>query len=210
MLTIVYNFFASRSYEWGTAAVSATVISSAGTVLYAVLLLWKRRRIARMRKGSSTRANLYSEQSYYTNYIPNMYPSAVRTASLPPQAPVHEDDPVNQQMALLMLRDARPSPDASSSTFRIDLPEDREEQDNFGGGQELVGTPQQSHTAAWTRDRANSRPNSLGENQAWQQWQDRGRTQHRPSNSDLNSNHSRGLSREERRREIELGQAVRP
>ncbi|KZM20329.1 uncharacterized protein EKO05_0007037 [Ascochyta rabiei] len=205
LATLLYNFLVSRSYEWGRAAVSATVTSGAGTILYAALLFWKRRRIARVRKGATQRSNLYSEQSYYENYIPNMYPSAVRTASQPPLAPVNEDDPVNQQMALLMLRDARPSPDANSSTFRIDLPEDREELERFERSQELVGTPQQSHNAVWTRDRANSRPDSLSESQAWQQWHGRGRTQHRPSSSDLRSNHSRGLSREERRREIELG-----
>lgn len=204
LVILLYNFLASRSYEWGRAATSAAVTSGAGTILYTGLLLWKRRHIVRMRKGPTQRSNFYSEPTFYENYIPNMYPSAVRTASQPPQVPMNEDDPVNQQMASLMLRDARPSPDANSSTFRIDLPEDREEQDRFMRSQELVGTPQQSHNAVWTRDRANSRPESLGENQAWQHWQDRGRTQHRPSNSDLRSNHSRGPSREERRREIEL------
>ncbi|KAF2622532.1 hypothetical protein BU25DRAFT_425697 [Macroventuria anomochaeta] len=204
LVVIIYNFLATRSYKWSTAAISATVLSGFATALYAGLLFWKRRIIARRRKSASQRSNLYSEQSYYTNYISNMYPSAVLAESQPLQPPVNEDDPVNQQMRLLMLRDARPSPDANSSTFRIDLPEDREEQERHERSQELVGTPQQSHVP-WTRDRANSRQDSLSENQAWQQWQDRGRTQHRPSNSELRSNHSRGLSREERRREIELG-----
>lgn len=172
-------------------------------MLYTVLLWWKRRIVARRRTSSAQRSNLYSEQSYYTNYIPNMYPAAVRGESPLPPVPVNDDDQVNQQMRLLQLRDARPSPDATSSTFRIDLPEDTEERERFARSQELVGTPQPSHVP-WTRDRANSRPDSLGENQAWQQWQDRGRQQHRPSSSDLR-NHSRGLSREERRREIELG-----
>lgn len=88
----------------------------------------------------------------------------------------------------------------------IALPEDTEERERLERherSQELVGTPQQSHKP-WTRDRTD-RPDSLGEGQAWQHWQDRGRTQHRPSDSDLRSSHSRGLSREERRREIELG-----
>lgn len=133
-----------------------------------------------------------------------MYPGAVRGESLPSSVPVNDDDPVNQQMRLLMLRDARPSPDATSSTFRIDLPEDTEERERFARSQELVGEPQPSHVP-WTRERADSRPDNLSENQAWQQWQDRGRPQHRPSSTDLRSNHSRGLSREERRREIELG-----
>ena len=176
-------------------------------MLYASLLWWKRRQIARRRNAVSQRSNLYSEQSFYTNYIANTYPTAVRTESQPPPLLSTEDDSINQRMALLIPRDARPSPDATSSTFRIDLPVDAEERERLERherSQELVGTPQQSHKP-WTRDRADSRPDSLGETQAWQQWNDRGRTQHRPSNSDLRSNHSRGLSREERRREIELG-----
>lgn len=179
------------------------MLSGTGTILYASLLFWKRRHIARMRKGTPPR--LYSEQSWYTNYNVNMYPAAVRGASLPPTVSGHEYDPVNQQMALLMLRE---SPDANNSTYRIDLPEDREDQQRLARSQELVGTPQQSHRAAYSRDRAHSRPDSLGENHAWLQSQDRGRTQRRPSNSDPRSNHSRGLSREERRREIELGPAM--
>lgn len=183
------------------------MISAAATILYAGLLFWTNRRIARRHKSVLRRSNFYSEQRYYENYIPNMYPSAVCTTLQPSQPPINEDDPVNQQMAMLLRqRDAGPSPNANSSTFRIDMPEDREQQERFERSQELVGTPQQSHIP-WTRDRANSRPDSLSESQAWQQLQDRGRTQHRHSNSDLSSNHSRGLSREERRREIELGHA---
>jgi hypothetical protein len=204
LIVIIYNFLGTTSYKWGLASTSATVLSGFATALYAVLLFWKRRVVARRQKSASQRSNLYSEQSYYTNYIQNTYPSAIRTQSQPPSAAATEDDGVNQSLRLLMLRDARPSPDANSSTFRIDLPEDREEQERHERSQELVGTPQQSHVP-WARDRATSRADSLSETQAWQHWQDRGRTQQRPSNSDLRSNHSRGLSREERRREIELG-----
>ncbi|KAF3043530.1 hypothetical protein E8E11_000731 [Didymella keratinophila] len=200
LVVIAYNFFGTSAYRWSTAATSSTVLSGFATVLYTGLLWWKRRIISRRAK-QGTRSNLYSEQSFYTNYVQNMYPSAIRTESQPPAPPVNDDDPVNQQMRLLMLRDARPSPDANTSTFRIDLPEDPEERDRLRS-QELVGTP----TQTYIRDRASSRPDSLSENQAWSQWQERGRTSQRPSNSDLRSNHSRGLSREERRREIELGQ----
>ncbi|KAJ4988546.1 hypothetical protein SVAN01_06001 [Stagonosporopsis vannaccii] len=207
LVVILYNFLATNSYRWSTAATSATVLSGFATALYASLLWWKRRHIARRRNAVSQRSNLYSEQSFYTNYIANTYPTAIRTESQPRPIPTNEDDYINQQMASLIVRDARPSPDANSSTFRIDLPEDTEERERHERherSQELVGTPQASHKP-WARDRAHSRPDSLGEGQAWQQLQDRGRTQHRPSNSDLRSNHSRGLSREERRREIELG-----
>ncbi|KAJ4320976.1 hypothetical protein N0V94_003153 [Neodidymelliopsis sp. IMI 364377] len=211
VLTIIYNFFATRSYHWGTAAVSGTVISTTATILYAALFLWTHRRVAKLRKSTSQRSGLYSEQSFYTNYIQNQYPSAIRTTSQGPEVPLNEDDRVNQQMAMLLIQrgDARPSPDANSSTYRIDLPEDREEQamrERHARSQELVGTPQPSHMA-WNRDRADSRADSLSENQAWQQLQERGRTQHRLSDNDLRGNHSRGLSREERRREIELGHA---
>lgn len=208
LIIILYNFLATKSYRWSTAATSASILSGFATALYASLLWWKRRHIARRRNAISERSNLYSEQSFYTNYIANTYPTAIRTDSRPrPPVPVNEDDPVNQQMASLMLREETSSRDANSSTFRIDMPEDREEQERIerhNRSQELVGTPQASHIP-WSRGRADSRPDSLGEGQAWHQLQGRGRTQHRPSNSDLRSNHSRGLSREERRREIELG-----
>lgn len=133
-----------------------------------------------------------------------MYPTAARSPAAPPEAPLPEDDGVNQQMALLLMRsDQRPSPDANSATFRIDLPEDIEHQERVARSQELVGTPGPAHTG-WTRSRADSRPDSLSEQQAWERWQERGRTTDRPASME-NRGHSRGLSREERRREIELG-----
>jgi hypothetical protein len=108
-------------------------------------------------------------------------------------------------MALLLMKnDSRPSPDVQSNTFRIDLPEDTEQLERQAISQELVGTPGQVYNG-WNRDRADSRPDSLGEHQAWERWQERGRTTDRPPSMDRRSNHSRGLSREERRREIELG-----
>jgi hypothetical protein len=136
-----------------------------------------------------------------------MYPTAARSPVVGPDAAISEDDRVNQQMALLLMKsDQRPSPDANSATFRIDLPEDTEQLAREAHSQELVGTPGQVHSG-WNRDRADSRPDSLSEQQAWERWQDRGRSTNRPSSSDQRSTHSRGLSREERRREIELGLA---
>ncbi|KAK3209420.1 hypothetical protein GRF29_69g1716037 [Pseudopithomyces chartarum] len=90
-------------------------------------------------------------------------------------------------------------PDATTETFRINLPEDHEERDRIANSQELVGTPPVAHA---DRDRAasHSRPDSLSE-----QWLDRGRRTNRPPSIDARSTHSRAMSREERRREIELG-----
>ncbi|CAO2652469.1 Nn.00g007520.m01.CDS01 [Neocucurbitaria sp. VM-36] len=207
LVSIAYNFGLSRAYAWQTSSITGTVVSAAATLVYGALLLWTYRRIFKMKEKSGSSANLWSEQSYYSNFVQNMYPTATRSPSRPPEAAISEDDRVNQQMALLLMNpDARPSPDANSTTFRIDLPEDREEQERHARSQELVGTPGQTH-ADWNRNRADSRPDSLSEQQAWQQWQDRGRTTNRPSSTSGRSSHSRNLSREERRREIELGHA---
>lgn len=53
---------------------------------------------------------------------------------------VSDDDPVNEQMRLLMLRGTRPNADANASIFRIDIPvllEDLEDRD-WSGQQKLV------------------------------------------------------------------------
>ncbi|ORY16462.1 hypothetical protein BCR34DRAFT_476264 [Clohesyomyces aquaticus] len=208
LLTIAYNFLSSRRYLWNTAAISGTAISSTSTVLYGILLLWTHRRIVKMKEKSSSRSQqLWSEPTFYSNFIQNMYPST-RPPAPDPQYPLSEDDRINQQMFML-LQKAEPSPsaDAASATFRIDLPEDPEEQ-RQANSQELLGTPTITPPTAhpdWNRSRANSRPDSLSEEQAWQRW-DRGRTAARPSSVGGRSNHSRAMSREERRREIELGQ----
>ncbi|KAF2466433.1 uncharacterized protein BDR25DRAFT_345631 [Lindgomyces ingoldianus] len=209
LLTIAYNFLSSRRFLWNTAAITGTVISTTSTVLYGILLLWTHRRIVKIKEASSTRtANLWSEQSFYTNFIQNMYPSTCTNATgpNPAEVPLTEDDRIVQQMAMLLMKnDPGPSPDAASATFRIDLPEDREERERQANSQELLGTPPTAHPD-WNRSRANSnsRPDSLSEEQAWQRW-DRGRTAARPSSVGARSNHSRAMSREERRREIEMG-----
>jgi hypothetical protein len=201
LASIAYNFLSSRAYVFKTAAITGTVISSLATLLYGALLAWSYKRSLRNAHAFS-RPNFWSEPPYYNNFIANMYPTA-HSPSHPLDAAVSEDERINQQMALLLQKsDARSSPDANC-TFHIDLPEDREQREREAHSQELVGTPAQTHVE-WTRGRADSRPDSLGEDHAWQQWQDRGRTANRPSSTGAHSSQSRNLSREERRREIEL------
>jgi hypothetical protein len=195
----------SHAYKWGISAITGTVLSATATVTYGALLLWTHHRIVRIAQHNPGSRQLWSNESYYTNFVQNMYPTAARSPAMTPEVPISEDDRVNQQMALLLMKsDPRPSPDAHSATFRIDLPEDTEQLERHARSQELVGTPGQVH-AGWNRNRADSRPDSLGEQQAWERWQDRGRSTDRPPSGGQRSNHSRGLSREERRREIELG-----
>ncbi|KAF1980110.1 hypothetical protein BU23DRAFT_495390 [Bimuria novae-zelandiae CBS 107.79] len=207
LLTIAYNFLASTAYVWGTSAISGTVVSTTSTFLYGMLLLWTHRRIVTLRELETSRSNnvLYNEPQYYSNFVQNMYPAAARSPSAPPEPPLSEEDRINQQMALLLMKqDSGTSPDAASATFRIDLPEDHEQRERIANSQELVGTPPISHPE-WSRARSQSRPDSLSETQAWERWQDRGRTTNRPASIGARSNHSRAMSREERRREIELG-----
>lgn len=207
LISIAYNFLSSRAYQWGTSATAGTVLSAVATLTYAVLCIHTFRRLTPpvLHHQPESRTNLWSEQSYYTNFVPNMYPTAVHP---PPPVVYTEDDRVNQQMALLLSKsDSRPSPDANS-TFRIDLPEDPEQNEREAHSQELVGSPVAPAHAERNRGRANSRPSSLGEQQAWLQWQDRGRSAEstRGQSTRGQSSHSRNVSREERRREIELGE----
>ena len=168
-----------------------------------MLLLWKHHHVTKQNATQQSRVNLWSEPPYYQNYNSNMYPTATRTPSQD-RAPILEDDRVSQNMALLLrTSESRPSPDASA-TFQINMPVEDEESELPAQNQDRIGTPQRAH-ADWNRGRADSRPDSLSEQQAWQQWQDRGRTTNRPRSTSGRSSHSRGISREERRREIELG-----
>lgn len=201
LLSIAYNFLASKAYTWGTSAISGTVVSTVATFLYGMLLIWTHRRIVKKREHASSRTNnVYNEQGWYDNFLQNMYPAATRSPAAPPETPLSDEDRTNQQLALLYFKqDSGTSPDATTETFRINLPEDHEERDRIANSQELVGTPPVAH--AELRGAAErSRPDSLSE-----QWLDRGRRTNRPPSIDARSTHSRAMSREERRREIELG-----
>lgn len=163
-----------------------------------------------------------------------MYPgsTAVRAgaASASSNHPT-EDDRINAHLARLLARKSDDgSPDAASATFRIDLPEDREAAEREANSSELIGSPPPTVTAPQSEFAApppsiatmlgnrmghnRRKNNSLNEEAAWERW-DRGRTMARPSNIPQNTSvgaggsasrgHSRAMSREERRREIELG-----
>lgn len=206
LISIAYNFLSSSAYHWGLSATTGTVVSAIATLTYTVLCIITFRAANKPppRQHPDARTNFWSEQSYYNNFVTNMYPTAMRPADHPPAVIYTEDDRVNQQMALLLHKsDSRPSPDANS-TFHIDLPEDLDQHDRELHSQELVGTPVQAHSE-WQRGRGHSRPDSLGEQQAWMQLQERGRSAHRAESAGGQSSHSRNLSREERRRQIEMG-----
>lgn len=208
-LTILYNFASSKRFVWNTAAIVSIVLAASSSVIYGILLWWTHRRIVRIRAQTNTRSNnMWSDTAFYSNFIANMYPSA-RTPTEGP--PLTEDDLVNHQMAtLLMKADPGPSPDASQSTFRIDLPEDNEERNRLENSAELLATPRTTHQYYSPRIRSTSITNTVNSNHDRSAWErpgqdDRGRSDIRPSKSLNSDGHSRAVSREERRREIELG-----
>lgn len=162
--------------------------------------------------ASRSQQNLWSAPNYYQNFIQNMYPTAAasHSSSHAPVEPAYtEDDRVNQQMALLLRRnDSRLSPGSHDESFNIDLPGQREEEERRERSQELGGT--ETGVVGAVRGHTRSASNSLGEQQAWERVRERdgnrGRERMRPSTAaGTGSGHGRSLSREERRREIELG-----
>jgi hypothetical protein len=141
-----------------------------------------------------------------------MHPTAARSpasfdAPLTATLPVSDEDLVNQQMAgLLRKTDPGPSPDASQATFRLEWPQGEEDDfDAFGrrrqrtfsaSGRLLApGGPSHIHGAR-TRSESVQEPRSG----VWAKL--RGRQEGR----DGPLIHPRAKSRDERRREIELGQ----
>jgi len=235
LLSIAYNFSASRSYVWGTAAITGTVISTTATLLYGFLVLWTHRRIIQMRdlqngqqrSESAASGHLWSDPSFYTDWVTNGRGVAASSSSTYPT----EDDRINAHLARLLARKSDDgSPDAASATFRIDLPEDREAAEREANSSELIGSPPPSALSPQAEFTAPPRSiasrlghhmghsrrknHSLNEEAAWERW-NRGRTMARPisvpqggsagASGSASRGHSRAMSREERRREIELG-----
>lgn len=199
LLTVLYGFSSSTRYQWTSPAIVTVVLSAASCVIYGLLLLYTHRKISRVRAQTASRTtSALKDSALYNNFIQNMYPTAMRSPSEgPPPAgiPLSEDDLVNQQMAMLLMKsDPGPSPDASSSTFRIDLPEERES--------ELLGTPRnpgEAYTiAAGGRNRSASNASPAPRQSMWERGRQLARGSPRIG--------GRPLSREERRVQIELGQ----
>ncbi|OCL13650.1 hypothetical protein AOQ84DRAFT_371977 [Glonium stellatum] len=206
-LTVLYNFASSKRFIWNTAAVVTIVLAASFSIIYGMLLWWTHRRLAQIRAQTNDRPNnTWSDPSFYQNFIANMYPATRAPVEVPPPT---EDDLVKSQMAtLLMKADPGPSPDASQSTFRIDLPEDNEERERMQNSVELLATPRTTHQYYSPRIRSTSITNTINSNHDRSAWErsgpdGRGRSDIRPSRSQNSGAHSRAVSREERRREIE-------
>lgn len=164
--------------------------------------------------STATAANtggLYMEPNYYANFIANMHPTARNAGYDASRYPASDDEMVAQQMAaLLKKKDSGPSPDASSSTFRLDwnFNED-DDADPLTGAKRKptfdIGSPAGRKAvlgarAAGGQQRSGRSTPLLKITRAMGiAGAERGRSENRGGESE------RAKSREERRREIEMG-----
>ncbi|KAL1628297.1 hypothetical protein SLS54_001870 [Diplodia seriata] len=220
LLTVFYNWLVYANFAWNRASVIAVALSGGMTLTYGIALIYTNRRITRLRERLSSRSNnMWQHNStYYDNWIANMFPSVKRVSpnySPPPEQhniPPTEDDLVNQQMAMLLMnKDPGPSPDASQSTFRIQLPYG-EESDGEHSPNARRNRSMRHHQHSDSRGILMSPPPTLHEYYATTRTRSgsygnghsydgrRGRPDDRTAGGE-----PRAKSREERRQEIELG-----
>ena len=149
LLTVAYSFAASARYTLNLAAIVAISLPVLALLFYALMLLLARRRVrftadpcapppAQFARSPSARTT-YTTWTALSGKTPPQPPSRASTPTLAPTlAPTltptltptrspgatAEDERINQQMALLLQKsDPGPSPDATSATFHIDLPQ---------------------------------------------------------------------------------------
>ncbi|KAK7545868.1 hypothetical protein IWX49DRAFT_395917 [Phyllosticta citricarpa] len=227
LLTALYNFLVYQHTQWNAATIIAIVLSAGMSIIYTVFFFLTTRRISKLRakltaERESTNAILQPETTPYDAWIANMFPSVRRLppdyippAEHEPYRPYYrtEEEVVNEQFAKLLKQreqESRLSPAASTSTFRIDLPQNDESDNEASPNARRTGTlrgmlrpqiPARSHGQLphghtlheYYAVGASSVPGQL------QDW-NRGR-----SSARTETGAPRTKSREERRTEIELG-----
>ncbi|KAF2756979.1 hypothetical protein EJ05DRAFT_501524 [Pseudovirgaria hyperparasitica] len=211
LLTVLWSFASSTRFIWNTAAIITVALAGFSSLLYGVLLISTHRKIQRFRKQISSMPNYADshDKNYITNYIKNVYPSAVNSGT---NIPPTEQEQINQHLArLLMKNDPGPSPEAWQSTFNISLPEDPSHE--AGGREILHGRRTNTHHGLYEPERQIQSPGrSTWNRMAGAIAGHRGRSdtltvQGRGRDATRSDGDTpRALSREERRREIELGQ----
>ncbi|QIW96332.1 hypothetical protein AMS68_001850 [Peltaster fructicola] len=226
-LTVFYNFMISSSYVWNIRAILIAAVAGVGALIYAFLLF----RSSRISSAASVRSrsiapsiaigehhdaspsaddqSRYQSPQYYQNYIKNMFPTASTTydptQSANARPTITEDEMQRQQMLMLLLKqDQSASAESSSGTFKIEWQGQEQEQD----------TP----VHPYFRPPANGTMNSASTYMGSQHGSMRSAvSMHLPAGSmpswdgvwrgvaSQPSLQGRAVTREDRRREIELG-----
>lgn len=215
-LNIFYDFLISQQYTWGLLAALSTAAAALGMFVYAALLLWTYRKIHVLQTThpsllaqpetagqSLDEVPRWQSQSYYQNYTRNMYPSSYEPTPVPfEEVPVITEEEKQRQQMLMLLLSHEENSDApsSSGTFKIDW------QSN---DQDAI-TPHPSNKAR-APDSALPRPGFLTPATAMSRLSRQFPGELRPWDgvwrgvAQQPARHERALSREDRRREIEMG-----
>jgi hypothetical protein len=226
----VWALVTSQRYSAATPSSSVTIaLTIVSTFFYGGFALYTRRRIQQSTRRPIWPAHIawhdpaWQDPHYYQqNYATSPYLAAAHTSigseaggGYPHSMPVmSEDEMVSHQMAKLLRKtEPGPSPDATQSTFRLEWPPGGDVDDEnvgkkmrsrtFSGSAWLLPPGQSNSKHARNRSEG-TRP---GGNSTWSRIgrivggsADRGRSESR-----TDRNPERGVSREERRRQIELG-----
>ena len=157
--------------------------------------------------NSGSRKSPYMSPSYYANFIANMHPTARNTAPYDP--PASDDELVAAQMAGLLHKKDGPSPDPSQSTFRLDWTfRDDDEPDPATGARRRPTFEMPPADAGRDRRRGQrgGRGASVGPAPRGKAAKAGPATEGQRGRPDSRGGEpERAKSREERRREIELG-----
>jgi hypothetical protein len=232
----MYALASSPRFSFSAAMGPTTLaMAAASAILYGLLALTTQRKIRGMNRmqnpsiyhrsiDETPTRGLWQEPNYYQNFVQNMHPtarspasfeaplspfpeSAVPQSAVPQSAfPISEEDMVNQQMAgLLRKTDPDPSPDATQSTFRLEWPQGEEDEfDSFGRRRQRTFSPSGRLLAPGSSQTQHSRTRSESVQESktgvWQKLRGRPESRGGPSSQ------ARAKSRDDRRREIELGQ----
>ncbi|KAI5239571.1 hypothetical protein E4T43_06702 [Aureobasidium subglaciale] len=199
-LNVPYCFSISTRFKWNAIAMTTTIGAAAAASVFTTLYVFARRRLTRpqpeqsvpsdhidlLRRPSNTSvAGSYHTQSYFANHFANMYPAARTSPSnaavTPPnELPVNDTEIQRRRMSDLLHKPESHVSPATSPFNRIDFNLDETE------------TPINGYYAPVATNNLSTR--SFG-NSAW----------HGRNESWTTNDSRRNSSREERRREIELG-----
>jgi hypothetical protein len=204
-LNVPYCFVISTRFQWNVIAMATTIGAATTAFFFTVLYFFARRRLTRSRPERNTNSdniNLlrrpsnasasgsYHTQSYYANNFANMYPAARTPPAMmvktpPDELPVNDQEVNDHELQRRRMSDLlhKPEPQISPATSpfnRIDFDIDETE------------TPINGYYAPTAAN--GLMPRSLGD-PSW----------HSRNASWVTNSSQRNSSREDRRREIEMG-----
>lgn len=198
-LNVPYCFIISTRFQWNVAAMTTTIGAAATAFLFTILYFFARRRFT----GSKSEQNIHSDdinllrrpsndasvsgsyhtQSYFANHFANMYPAARTPPAMvapPDERPLNDSELQRRRMSDLLHKPEPQIAPATSPFNRIDFNVDETESPLNG----YYAPTRETHLATRSLDD----PSWCSRNASW-----------------ATDDSRRNSSREERRREIEMG-----